>query len=125
MAMPPDARPTAVQPTGEQPTVTTAPATRRSGLWQGRIPAHLGRARTSTVVIGCLFVLLFALHVMVRPDPVEYTSVTDANTGAVIQVPASLVPSAPAPSAPAPTPAPSSTVEEAPRSPSAPATDRK
>jgi cytoskeletal protein RodZ len=109
----PDDRPTAVQPTAVQPEVSTAPATGRAGRWRHRLPARIGRARTSTVVIGCLFVLLYALHVAVKPDPVQYTTVKDANTGAVITVPASLVPSAPS------TPAPTSSTE-APATSSAP-----
>jgi hypothetical protein len=106
MTTPPPDQPTRVIPqvTAEQPQVSTAPATRRARLWEHRLPARIGRARTSTVVIGCLWVLFFALHGVVAPDPVEYTTVTDANTGAEIRVPASLVPSAPSTTAPATTP---------------------
>jgi len=55
-------------PTTEQPevapTVTTAPA--RAG-WQ-RIPDHLGPARTSTVILGVLFLAIFALYLNIRPE---------------------------------------------------------
>jgi hypothetical protein len=100
----PDEHPTVIQQaTAQQPAVTAAPATRRTAIWQRRVPARIGRARTSTVVIGSLFVLLSALSAVVRPDPVQYTNIVDANTGATVRVPASLVPVAPtiAPTTPA------------------------
>ena len=50
----------------EQPQVTTAPA--RSG-WAA-LPRHLGRARTSTVILSVLFLAIGALYLNVRPDPV-------------------------------------------------------
>jgi hypothetical protein len=101
----PDEQPTTVlqQPTAEQPGVTTVPATRRTRIWQRKVPSRIGRARTSTVTIGSLFVLLFALHAAVAPDPVEYTNIVDANTGQTIPVPRSLVPTAPAPTTTTPT----------------------
>jgi cytoskeletal protein RodZ len=53
--------------TGEQPqvtpTVTTAPARSR---WS-KIPAHLGRARTSTVIMSLLFLGIGALYLEIRP----------------------------------------------------------
>jgi hypothetical protein len=113
----PDEQPTTVlqQPTAEQPGVTAVPATRRTRIWQRKVPSRIGRARTSTVTIGSLFVLLFALHAAVAPDPVEYTNIVDANTGQTIPVPRSLVPTAPAPTTAVPTPAaPPSTSTSAP-----------
>lgn len=92
----PDEQPTTVLPaqTVEQPAVSTAPATRRAGVWS-HVPARIGRARTSTAIITSLFVLLFAVRAAVGAEPVEYTTITDANTGQSVRVPSSLVPSAP------------------------------
>ncbi|WP_051005092.1 hypothetical protein [Blastococcus saxobsidens] len=60
------------------PTVSTAPAAAGTTSpdvapghrWWSAIPRNLGRARTSTVVLGLLFVGVFALYLNVRPpDP--------------------------------------------------------
>jgi hypothetical protein len=103
----PDEHPTTVQQeTAVQPAVTTLPATRRSRLWPGgRLPARIGRARTSTLVLAGLFVLLFALYFAVRPDPVEYTTVT-TTSGQTLRVPASDVIPPPTTSAPVPSSTP-------------------
>jgi cytoskeletal protein RodZ len=56
------------EPTG-QVSVSTAPppAPRR---WWSAVPHHLGRARTSTVVLALLFVGVYTLYLHVRPpDP--------------------------------------------------------
>ncbi len=70
--------------TGEQPavqpSVTTAPAPGRPHTWWAAIPAHLGRARTSTVVLALLFLAVGALYLTVRPDPVA-TATTGGSTG--------------------------------------------
>jgi hypothetical protein len=115
----PDEHPTTVQQeTAVQPAVTTLPATRRSRLWPGgRLPARIGRARTSTLVLAGLFVLLFALYFAVRPDPVEYTTVT-TTSGQTLRVPASDVLPPPTTSVPAP---PSTPVETT--APATPTTD--
>ena len=63
----------------EQPTVSTAPPPTRPHRWWSAIPTHLGRARTSTVVIGLLFLTLFGLYLNVRPDP-EGTETTGGDT---------------------------------------------
>ncbi|WP_222264696.1 hypothetical protein [Modestobacter marinus] len=121
----PDDRPTTVQQqTGVQPAVTTMPATRRSRLWPGgKLPARIGRARTSTLVLGSLFLLLFALYVAVRPDPVEYTTVT-TTTGQTLRVPASDVLPPPTSPVPAPESTPAETADpEAPTSDPADTTD--
>ncbi|SET87951.1 hypothetical protein [Geodermatophilus poikilotrophus] len=57
------------EPTGRV-SVSTAPppAPRR---WWSAVPHHLGRARTSTVVLALLFVGVYTLYLHVRPpDPV-------------------------------------------------------
>ena len=116
-----DDRPTTVLPqaTSERPAVTTAPATRRARVWQRKLPARLGRARTSTVVIGCLFVLLFALN-STLPGGEGGTVPVTTSDGRTIQVPRSFVPSAPAPAStpatPATTEAPAPTTSAAPTS---------
>jgi hypothetical protein len=71
-----------------------------------RIPDHLGRARTSTVVLAVLFLAIFALYLNIRPDP---TGTTTAGTGG--SVPAGT--SAPAREVPATTtPAPATTQDQ-------------
>ncbi len=65
-----DATPDRVQ----TPTVSTAPTSGETPpvepRWWHRsaLPDHLGRARTSTVVLSVLFVAVFALYLNVRPD---------------------------------------------------------
>jgi hypothetical protein len=59
MSQPPDERAT------DRPEVTTVPP---EPPRQRRIPAHLGRARTSTVVLSVLFLAIGALWLNVRPD---------------------------------------------------------
>ena len=75
MSTPSGDQPTRVLPsTAEQPAATTtapSPAT----FWRQRVPAHLGRARTSTVVLAVLFVVFFGLYLAVRPDYVTVTTV--------------------------------------------------
>jgi hypothetical protein len=130
-----DEQPTSVLPqqTAEQPAVTTAPATRRARIWS-HVPARVGRARTSTLVIGCLFVLLMVLNAAL-PRPESGTTTITTSDGRTIEIPSSYVPDSPAPTPP-PTPTsevPSDTApagtsraprtsEEAPESSTAPAT---
>ncbi len=80
------------EPTGEQPA--------EPRRWWSVIPRHLGRARTSTVVIGLLFVALFALYLNVRPDP-EATGTTGG--GADVTEPAPTTGGTTTPPEPAPT----------------------
>ncbi|WP_369135023.1 hypothetical protein [Modestobacter sp. I12A-02662] len=114
-----DDLPTTVQQqTAVQPAVAAVPATRHSRLFPGgRLPARIGRARTSTLALGLLFVLLFALYVAVRPDPVEYTTVT-TTSGQTLRVPASDV----LPPPTSPVPGPESTPAQTP-DPAAPTSD--
>ncbi|TWH74737.1 hypothetical protein JD78_03282 [Modestobacter roseus] len=68
----PDEQPTTVQNrTAEQPDIATAPESARTPVWRRRPPARLGRARTSTVVLGVLFVTFFALWLGIRPEYVD------------------------------------------------------
>ena len=68
------------EPTQEQPavtpTVSTAPE--RSRWHVSRIPGHLGRARTSTVVLVLLFLAIGALYLNIRP---ETTGTVTTGTG--------------------------------------------
>jgi hypothetical protein len=95
---------------GEQPevtpTVTTAPA--RSG-WR-RVPSHLGRARTSTVVLVVLFLALGMLYLNIRP---EESGATDTAGGSGNQPASTTAPAAPTTSTP-PTSEPPETTSEAP-----------
>jgi hypothetical protein len=109
----PDEHPTRVQQaTVEQPEVTTVPATRRTAIWQRRVPARIGRARTSTVLIGCLFVLLYALNAGLPQADGGMTNVV-LPSGRTVPVPNSALPSDARPTTTAPT-APSTTTDQAP-----------
>jgi hypothetical protein len=85
MSTPSSDQPTQVLPsTAEQPAATTqAPAP--AAFWRQRVPAHIGRARTSTVVLSVLFLAFFALYLLVRPA-VEYTTVR-TESGQMVRVP--------------------------------------
>jgi hypothetical protein len=106
MSRPPDDLPTTVIPqqTVEQPAVSTAPATRRSRVWQRKLPQRIGRARTSTVIIGCLFVLLGGLNFVLPEDPYVDVPLPD---GSSVRVRSSQY--TPAPAAPTTTTAPAPT----------------
>jgi hypothetical protein len=86
--------------TGEQPqvTATVSPPDPPRSRW-GAIPHHLGRARTSTVILSVLFLAIGTLWLNIRPDP-EPTAPASGN-GAVVEQPAT--PDTAVPSTPAPT----------------------
>ena len=92
------------RPTTPVPTVTAEPATpRRPRIWPRRVPARIGRARTSTVVLAVLFVGSFSVW-----DPSAMSrSLSDP-------APASTEQPAPTSDAPAPTttPEPTATTSE-------------
>ncbi|SDN99999.1 hypothetical protein [Geodermatophilus sp. DSM 45219] len=67
-----------------QPSVSTAPASAPRRWWSA-VPHHLGRARTSTVVLALLFVGLYTLYLYVRPP--DTTTVVPA-TGTTVETPA-------------------------------------
>jgi hypothetical protein len=69
------------EPTREQPAVTPTASPEPGGFrWQmSRIPAHLGRARTSTVVLTVLFLAIGTLYLFIRPASPGTT--TTGNTG--------------------------------------------
>jgi hypothetical protein len=96
----PPAEPTQEQP-AVTPTVSTAPP--RSRWHWSAIPSHLGRARTSTIVLSVLFLAIGTLYLNVRPEDTG-TATTGGDTG--VQEPAQ--PTAPAEPT---TPATSSTTE--------------
>ena len=93
------------------PQVTTAPA----GTAWSRIPHHLGRARTSTVVLGVLFLAIGTLYLNIRP---ETTDPATAGTGGNVQqsTTPTTVPTTTAP----PTTAPETTAEQEPTESTAP-----
>jgi hypothetical protein len=75
---PPEDRATTV------PTVSTAPA--RSRWSWSRVPSHVGPARTSTIVLAVLFVLLLVLHGYLQAHAQNgYTTVT-TDTGQRVRV---------------------------------------
>jgi hypothetical protein len=96
--------PTQQQP-AVTPTVSTAPA--RSRWRVSKLPAHLGPARTSTVILVVLFLSIGALYLYIRPETTG-TAVTGNQQPA-----ATTAPAAPTTDAPT-TPAPETTDSEAP-----------
>jgi hypothetical protein len=84
-----------------EPSVSTAPA--RDG-WRSRIPAHLGRARTSTVVLSVLFLAIFALYLNIRPETPGTVATTTSDTGTVQPVPTTTAPAPETTAEPTPTP---------------------
>ena len=112
----PEERRTAEQPAVE-PSVSTAPAQgpTRSRWHPSRIPSHLGRARTSTVVLGVLFVAIYGLYLNVKPPAPGTAPASTTETGTVVPAPAP----APAPTSTEATPGPTTS---APRTTGAPTT---
>ena len=88
------------EPTGEQPVVTPEVTTAPVGGRWSRIPHHLGRARTSTVVLGVLFLAIFTLYLNIRPETTG-TATDETGTTAPAEAPAptseSATPTSPAP----------------------------
>ena len=66
------------EPTREQPAVTPEVTTAPAGSVWRRIPDHLGRARTSTVVLVVLFLAIGTLYLNIRP---ETTGTATTGTG--------------------------------------------
>jgi hypothetical protein len=97
-----------------EPSVSTAPA--RDG-WRSRIPAHLGRARTSTVVLSVLFLAIFALYLNIRPETPGTVATTTSDTGTVQPVPTTTAPAPETTAEPTPT-----TTSTSPRTTSEPTT---
>ena len=97
--------------TGEQPevTATVSPAVPPRSRW-GAIPRHLGRARTSTVVLSLLFLAIGALWLNIRPDPEP--TVPASGGGAVVEQPAAT--DTAVPTTPVPTTEPAPTTSEVP-----------
>ena len=101
------------EPTAEQPqvTATVSPAVPPRSRW-GAIPRHLGRARTSTLVLSLLFLGIGALWLNIRPEPVP--SAPSSGGGTVVDQPAPVVPTTPTPTTeavPTPTDLPTPTSE--------------
>jgi hypothetical protein len=97
--------------TGEQPqvTATVSPPDPPRSRW-GAIPHHLGRARTSTVILSLLFLAVGALWLNIRPDPVPPAPAS--GNGAVVDQPAT--PDTAVPTTPSPTTEPVPTTSEEP-----------
>ncbi len=74
------------------PTVSTAPTSGTPGPPGARwwhwdaLPHHLGRARTSTVILSVLFVAVFTLYLSVRPDS-QPAGTSPAGGGSDVEVP--------------------------------------
>lgn len=77
-----DRQATAEQPTVRQPEVSADTTTDRPGSpwYRSGVPAHLGRARTSTVVLSVLFLAIGTLYLNIRPDPPGQAPASDAGT---------------------------------------------
>ncbi|OMQ15117.1 hypothetical protein A7K94_0211740, partial [Modestobacter sp. VKM Ac-2676] len=99
-----DDQPTTVQRrTAEQPALATAPESGRAGIWGRRLPKHIGRVRSSTALIGALFVVLFGVYLAFPADP--YVDV-ELPSGQTVPVRSSQLESTPTP--PETTPPPGS-----------------
>lgn len=92
MSTPSDDQPTRVLPQPDQPSATAAPATRRTSAWHRHVPARIGRARTSTLVISALFAVLFVFNLLL-PRPDSGTTDVVLPSGETVPVPNSLLPS--------------------------------
>jgi cytoskeletal protein RodZ len=99
------------EPTRETPAIDPEVRTAPAGSGWSRIPDHLGPARTSTVILGVLFLALFALYLYIRPEATT-VPVTTGNTGAVVEQPAAPTTAVPETTAPQTTAAPETTTEE-------------
>ena len=126
MSTPKHDRPTRVlRSTAQQPPPTIGAPAPPAHFWRQRVPAHIGRARTSTLVLGLLFVVFATLYVVVRPAPVEYTTV-ETTSGQRVRVPVTELgpttePPAPAPpTSEAPTTPPETSAPESPEETTAP-----
>ena len=100
----------------ERPSVRTAPPSSRLRRWWAAVPPHLGRARTSTVVLAVLFLAFGSLYLTVRPEPVPVVAVQTATPGAPTAratVPATKAPTA---TTTAETPTPTTATTTAPTS---------
>jgi hypothetical protein len=86
-------------PTAPAPRVVTAPA-EGPRRWWAAVPRRLGRARTSTVVLAVLFVVLGVLYLYVRPETTD--TAPAGNTGEVAVVPAPATTAEPEPTTTAP-----------------------
>jgi len=98
------------------PKVSTAPTSGTAGdprtsWWHwNALPHHLGRARTSTVILSVLFLAIFTLYLTVRPDEVT-TGTSTTGGGSDVQAPVNpVVPTTPT-TTPEPTEEPSPTTE--------------
>jgi hypothetical protein len=102
------------EPTAEQPAVSpSVSADPARGRWHfSRIPSHLGRARTSTVVLAILFLAIGTLYLNIRP--VTPVTATTSNTGTVPEQPARATTSAPRATTTQPTTSASGTTTRAP-----------
>src|SRR4051812_24173755 len=103
----PEERPTAEQPV-VAPTVSTDPA--RSRWHWSSVPSHLGRARTSTVVLALLFLAIGALYLNIRPD--TPATATTGTTDGVVQDTTTPRTTAPTTTAPQTSTAPETTTDE-------------
>jgi hypothetical protein len=104
--------PTREQPAVE-PTVSTEPAPGRPRGWWSAIPRHLGRARTSTLVLAVLFLAIGTLYLYVKPDPVASREPAGGDSGVTEPADPGGEPTTEAPP-PSEEPAPTTPVEPAP-----------
>jgi outer membrane biosynthesis protein TonB len=103
--------------TAEQPVVApSVSADPGRGPWRlSRIPSHLGRARTSTLVLGLLFLAIGALYLNIRPDPPATAQTPTSDTGIVQPAPPPTEEPTPAPEpTPTPTEEPTETTDDVP-----------
>jgi hypothetical protein len=106
---------TVEQPVVEAPSVSTAPPPSLVHRWWSSIPSHLGPARTSTAVLGVLFLLIGTLYLNVRPDPIAPVTPTGGTVQSTTPARTTVAPTTAVPTTtePVPTTAESSTPTEA------------
>jgi hypothetical protein len=80
--------------TAEQPVVSPSVSTDPGrGPWRlRRIPSHVGRARTSTLVLSVLFLAIGALYLQIRPPEQPPPGPTVSDTDIVEPVPTTTAP---------------------------------
>ena len=102
------------KPTAEQPVVSPSVSTDPvRGPWHfSRLPSHLGRARTSTLVLSVLFLAIGALYLNIRPP----------ETGAGQPAPVPTSPTSAPETPPETTTSEPATTTSAPETPTAPTT---
>ena len=109
--------------TEERPAVTPEVTTAPAGSAWSRIPDHLGRARTSTVILSVLFLAIGTLYLNIRPDTTGAATTGTSNEAPVqttTPLPTTTTTTTPEPTVEEPTPTEEPTTTSAPTATTAP-----